>query len=115
MDSTLFNRGRALKQHERPPTTILVVSHAAWVEPEGRQSQVARKATNDDRLVPRLEPEFIRHSFAMLWIESEESAEVPQKVLGHSSIATAINTYNHLSPRYQRESFGRFGDVPGEG
>jgi integrase len=55
----------------------------------------------------------LRHSFATLWIESGESAEVLQKVLGHSSIATTINTYSHLSPRYQRESFGRFGNALG--
>jgi integrase len=55
----------------------------------------------------------IRHSFATLWVESGESAEVLQKVLGHSSITTTINTYSHLSPRYQRESFGRFGDALG--
>ncbi len=55
----------------------------------------------------------IRHSFATLWIESGESAEVLQKDLGHSSITTTINTYSHLSPRYQRESFGRFGDALG--
>jgi integrase len=56
-----------------------------------------------------MRPYDIRHSFATLWIESRESAEVLQKVLGHFSIVTTINTYSHLSPRYQRESFGRFG------
>jgi integrase len=63
--------------------------------------------------LPPMRPYDIRHSFATLWIESGESAEVLQKVLGHSSIATTINSYSHLSPRYQRESFGRFGDVLG--
>ena len=63
--------------------------------------------------LPPMRPYDIRHSFATLWIESGESAEVLQKVLGHSSIATTINTYSHLSPRYQRESFGRFGDALG--
>ncbi len=63
--------------------------------------------------LPPMRPYDIRHSFATLWIESGESAEVLQKVLGHSSIATTINTHSHLSPRYQRESFGRFGDALG--
>lgn len=64
--------------------------------------------------LPPMRPYDIRHSFATLWIESGESAEVLQKVLGHSSISTTtINTYSHLSPRYQRESFGRFGDALG--
>ena len=63
--------------------------------------------------LPPMRPYDIRHTFATLWVESGESAEVLQKVLGHSSITTTINTYSHLSPRYQRESFGRFGDSLG--
>ena len=39
-----------------------------------------------------MHPYDIRHTFATLWMESGESAEVLQKVLGHSSIATTINT-----------------------
>lgn len=55
----------------------------------------------------------LRHSFATLWVESGESSEVLQKILGHSSIKTTLDTYSHLSPRYLRESFGRFGDALG--
>jgi integrase len=63
--------------------------------------------------LPPMRPYDIQHSFATLWVESGESAEVLQKVLGHSSITTTINTHSHLSPCYQRESFGRFGDAIG--
>jgi integrase len=63
--------------------------------------------------LPPMRPYDIRHSFATLWMESGESADVLQKVHGHSSISTTINTYSHLSPRYQRESSGRFGDALG--
>jgi integrase len=35
--------------------------------------------------LPSMRPNDIRHSFATLWIESGESAEVLQKVSGHSS------------------------------
>lgn len=59
--------------------------------------------------LPNMRPYDIRHTFATLWIESGESADVLQKVLGHSSITLTLDTYAHLSPRYQRESFGRFG------
>jgi integrase len=76
--------------------------------------QQFKKLLKKAGLLP-MRPYDIRHSFATLWIESGESVEVLQKVLGHSSIATTINTYSHLSPRYQRESFGRFGDVLGGG
>jgi integrase len=60
--------------------------------------------------LPDMRPYDLRHTFATLWIESGESAEVLQKILGHASITLTINTYSHLSPRYQRESFGRFGE-----
>lgn len=59
--------------------------------------------------LPDMRPYDLRHTFATLWIESGESADVLQKVLGHSSITLTLDTYAHLSPRYQRESFGRFG------
>lgn len=60
--------------------------------------------------LPDMRPYDLRHSFATLWIESGESGEALQKILGHSSIATTINVYPQLSTRYLRESFGRFGD-----
>ncbi len=63
--------------------------------------------------LPPMRPYDIRHSFATLWLESGESAEVLQKILGHSSIKTTIDSYAHLSPRYLKESFGRFGDALG--
>lgn len=63
--------------------------------------------------LPSMRPYDLRHSFATLWLESGESAETLRLVLGHSNIATTVNTYSHLSPRYLRESFGRFGDALG--
>lgn len=63
--------------------------------------------------LPDRRPYDLRHSFATLWMESGESAEALQKILGHSLIATTINVYSHLSPRYLRESFGRFGEAIG--
>ena len=42
-----------------------------------------------------------------------EELRTVMELLGHSTIRLTINTYSHLSPRYQRESFGRFGDALG--
>lgn len=63
--------------------------------------------------LPTMRPYDLRHSFATLWIQSGESAETLRSVLEHSSIRLTIDTYSHLSPRYLRESFGRFGDTFG--
>ena len=55
-----------------------------------------------------MRPYYLRHSFATLWIESGEAL---QKILGHSSISTTINTYPQLSPRCPKNSFSRFGKI----
>ena len=60
--------------------------------------------------LPDMRPYDIRHTFATLWVESGEPTEVLQKILGHASIRLTIDTYTKVSPRYQRESFGRFGE-----
>ncbi len=60
--------------------------------------------------LPDMRPYDLRHTFATLWVESGEPTEVLQKILGHSSIKLTIDTYTKISPRYQRESFGRFGE-----
>jgi integrase len=129
--SLLPEAGAALAAHRARYLEDLVkyrpLWEAAWAKsPEYRDLVFPSKAgtpidhakINRQRLkpllrkaeLPPMRPYDIRHSFATLWVES---AEVLQKVLGHSSIAITINTYSHLSPRYQRGSFGSFGDALG--
>ncbi len=51
----------------------------------------------------------LRHTFATLWLESDESPKVLQEILGHSRIETTLNVYTHVLPHIQTAAMGRFG------
>ena len=59
--------------------------------------------------VPPMRPYDLRHTFAILWLESGESVKILQEILGHSRITLTLDTYAHVTPHMQREAFGRFG------
>ena len=46
----------------------------------------------------------LRHTFATLWMESNEPVKVLQEILGHSRIDQTMNTYAHV----RADAFGRF-------
>lgn len=50
----------------------------------------------------------LRHTFATLWMESNEPVKVLQEILGHSRIDQTMNTYAHVMPHIQADSFERF-------
>lgn len=50
----------------------------------------------------------LRHTFATLWMESNEPVKVLQEILGHSRIDQTMNTYAHVMPHIQADAFGRF-------
>ena len=50
----------------------------------------------------------LRHTFATLWMESNEPVKVLQEILGHSRKDQTMNTYAHVMPHIQAEAFGRF-------
>ena len=51
----------------------------------------------------------LRHTFATLWLESDESPKGMQEILGHSRIETTLNVYTHVLPHIQTVAMGRFG------
>jgi len=50
----------------------------------------------------------LRHTFATLWMESNEPVKILQEILGHSRIDQTMNTYAHVMPHIQADAFGRF-------
>jgi integrase len=50
----------------------------------------------------------LRHTFATLWMESNEPVKILQQILGHSRIDQTMNTYAHVMPHIQADAFGRF-------
>jgi len=51
----------------------------------------------------------LRHTFAILWLESGENPKVLQEILGHSRIDVTLNVYSHVLPHIQRDEMERFG------
>jgi integrase len=50
----------------------------------------------------------LRHTFATLWMESNEPVKVLQEILGHARIDQTMNTYAHVMPHVRADAFGRF-------
>lgn len=54
-------------------------------------------------------PYDLRHTFATLMLEQGENPKVVQEVLGHSRTTHTMDTYSHVTPKIQKEAFGRLG------
>jgi integrase len=50
----------------------------------------------------------LRHTFATLWLESEDNPKVLQEILGHSRIDVTLNVYSHVLPHIQHDAMDRF-------
>jgi site-specific recombinase XerD len=87
-----------------------------WAEPVGRP--MTYQAVLD--LVARLRartgfhftPHQFRHTYATDLLRRNVPSEVVQKLLGHSSVATTIDTYSHLEIRHVRKALASAGWLP---
>ena len=87
-------RDRRTHEPQQPPSPPLQAAR-----PEGRPAQRGEALHT------------LRHTFATLWMESNEPAKVLQEILGHSRIDQTMNTYAHVIPHIQADSFRRFPGV----
>ena len=58
--------------------------------------------------VPRIRFHDLRHTCATLRLASGEPVKVVSEMLGHSSVVTTMETYQHVTATLQRESADRF-------
>jgi integrase/recombinase XerD len=87
-----------------------------WAEPLGAPMTYA----NVIDLVARLRirtgirftPHLFRHTYATELLNRDVPSEVVQKLLGHASVSTTIDTYSHLELRHVRASLERVGWLP---
>lgn len=92
-----------------------------WAEPLGAPMTYANVidlvARLRGRTGIRFTPHLFRHTYATELLNRDVPSEVVQKLLGHASVSTTIDTYSHLDLRHVRaalESAGWFpaGDAP---
>ncbi len=60
--------------------------------------------------LPRLNLHSLRHTFASILIQNDESLAYVKDQLGHYSIQLTVDTYGHLVPGSNREAVDRLDD-----
>lgn len=79
-----------------------------WAPPEGRPMTYAAVMDLVRRVRRRtgfhFTPHQFRHTYATELLRREVPSEVVQKLLGHASVSTTIDTYSHLEIRHVREA-----------
>jgi integrase len=57
--------------------------------------------------VPKVPLHSLRHTFATLMLEQGVHPLIVSDILGHSSIATTMDVYSHVSTNLQREALSK--------
>lgn len=87
-----------------------------WSKPVGRALSYSAVSDLFHRLTQRtgvfVTPHMFRHSYATRMLRAGVKAEVVQKLLGHASVSTTIDTYAHLGIEDVREQLVRAGLLP---
>lgn len=87
-----------------------------WSEPVGRPMTYQAVLDLVSRLRARtgfhFTPHQFRHTYATDLLRRNVPSEVVQKLLGHSSVATTIDTYSHLDIRHVRKALASAGWLP---
>ncbi|MGN7202035.1 tyrosine-type recombinase/integrase [Arthrobacter sp. SAFR-044] len=87
-----------------------------WAEPVGRPMTYQGVLDLVARLRARtgfhFTPHQFRHTYATDLLRSNVPSEVVQKLLGHSSVATTIDTYSHIDVQHLRKALAAAGWVP---
>lgn len=87
-----------------------------WSEPVGRPMTYQAVLDLVSRLRARtgfhFTPHQFRHTYATDLLGRNVPSEVVQKLLGHSSVATTIDTYSHLEIRHVRKALASAGWLP---
>lgn len=87
-----------------------------WAEPVGRPMTYQAALDLVSRLRVRtgfhFTPHQFRHTYATDLLRRNVPSEVVQKLLGHSSVATTIDTYSHLDIRHVRKALASAGWLP---
>ncbi len=110
---------RLLKQHQKEQRKKRLEMGDLWNPPEGFENlvftnskggpinrdgfrtylkRVIKKIQEDHPLFPHITPHTFRHTFATRSIERGIPPKVLQTILGHSDLATTMDTYAHVLP-----------------
>jgi site-specific recombinase XerD len=90
-----------------------------WADPVGAPMSYANVIDLVARLRTRtgisFTPHLFRHTYATELLNRDVPSEVVQKLLGHASVSTTIDTYSHLELRHIRAALESAGWLPSAG
>lgn len=88
--------------------------HGGYIDPDDILKEFQRAL--EQAGLPKIRFHDLRHSAATLLLEMSVHPKIVQDLLGHSNIATTMDTYSHVLPSMQQEVVKKMGLVfkPGE-
>lgn len=90
-----------------PDTLVCCGGEGQPIVPDGLTHELARFRRRHD--LPRIHPHLLRHAVATAMLEAGVAPEAVAEHLGHATITTTVDTYNHVRTRVLRDAAARYG------
>jgi len=114
---------RELKRHRAEQLERRLQLGSAWIDLdlvfasslgtplEETQVHLTYRRTLERAGLPRIRFHDLRHTAATLMLQQNVNPKVVQEMLGHTNIATTLNTYSHVTPDMQAEAVSRLNEL----
>ena len=76
-----------------------------------QETELANQEQREPQLLPHFSAHTLRHTFCARFCEHETNLKVIQEIMGHASIATTMDVYNHVTLEQKIASFKRLGET----
>lgn len=76
-----------------------------------QETKLANQEQREPQLLPHFSAHTLRHTFCARFCEHETNLEVIQEIMGHASITTTMDVYNHVTLEQKIASFKRLGET----
>ena len=75
------------------------------------RAELANQEQREPQLLPHFSAHTLRHTFCARFCEHETNLKVIQEIMGHASITTTMDVYNHVTLEQKIASFKRLGET----
>ena len=76
-----------------------------------QETEAAKQEQREPQLLPHFSAHTLRHTFCARFCEHETNLKVIQEIMGHASITTTMDVYNHVTLEQKIASFKRLGET----
>ncbi|UPW82368.1 site-specific integrase [Lysinibacillus sp. Ag94] len=119
IEDDLINELKAYKEWQEENRKIkanYIKSDYIFVDENGKMfyqskpQDLMKKLLSDAKLTPRKSTHLLRHTHAVMMLESGADIKTVSTRLGHKSIDITANTYLHVTPEHERNTLKKFED-----